>query len=130
MAIILFFYRLSLITFPQSLHKKWSFPLRISSVNVTKFAVSLDLVTSTEKILNGKLHFLCSEFISKSLFRLERFRLLHDRWLVLTFYIAFISLFTTPFISLNFLTVLIQSDSQNLNVLNKTFTKFQANRAI
>ena len=25
----------------QSLHKKWSFPLRISSLNVTKSAVSL-----------------------------------------------------------------------------------------
>ena len=35
------------------LHKKWSFPLRISSVN-------LDLVSFTEEILNGKLHFLCS----------------------------------------------------------------------
>ena len=34
------------------------FPLRISSVNVTKFA---DLVTITEEILNGKLHFLCSD---------------------------------------------------------------------
>ena len=31
-----------------SLHKKWSFPLRISSV---------DLVTFTEEILKGKLHF-------------------------------------------------------------------------
>ena len=51
-----------------SLHKKWSFPLRISSVNVTKSSVSCgfgpqfpkDLVTYTEEILNGKLHFLCS----------------------------------------------------------------------
>ena len=34
-----------------TLHKKWSFPLRISSVN---------LVTFTEEILDGKLHFLCS----------------------------------------------------------------------
>ena len=37
--------------------KKWSFPLRISSVNVTKSAV---LVSFTEETLNGKLHFLCS----------------------------------------------------------------------
>ena len=36
-----------------SLHKKWSFPLRISSVTA-------ELVTFTEEILNGKLHFLCS----------------------------------------------------------------------
>ena len=41
--------------------KKWSFPLRILSVNVTKSAVSCGLVTVTEEILNGKLHFLCSE---------------------------------------------------------------------
>ena len=45
----------------QPLHKKWSFPLRISSVNVTKSAVSSGFVTFTEAILNGKLHFLCSE---------------------------------------------------------------------
>ena len=38
------------IIFKVSLHKKSSFPLRISSVNVT----------FTEEILNGKLHFLCS----------------------------------------------------------------------
>ena len=37
-----------------TLHKKWSFPLRISSVNVT----TADL---TEEILNGKLHFLCND---------------------------------------------------------------------
>ena len=36
-------------------HKKRSFPLRISSVNATA-----GLVTFTEEILNGKLHFLCS----------------------------------------------------------------------
>ena len=35
-----------------TLQKKWSFPLRVSSV---------DLVTFTEEILNGKLHFLCSD---------------------------------------------------------------------
>ena len=38
-----------------TLHKKRSFPLRISSVNVTA-----DLVTSIEEILNGKRQFLCS----------------------------------------------------------------------
>ena len=38
--------------------KNWSFPLRISSVNPQ---CSGDLVTFTEEILNGKLHFLCSE---------------------------------------------------------------------
>ena len=38
--------------------KKKSFLLKISSVNVTKSSVSCDLVTFTEDILNGKLHFL------------------------------------------------------------------------
>ena len=41
-----------------TLHKKWSFPWRISSVNVIKSAGNL--VTFTDEILNGKLHFLCS----------------------------------------------------------------------
>ena len=35
------------------------FPLRISSINVTKSALSYDLVTFTEEILDG--NFLCSE---------------------------------------------------------------------
>ena len=43
-----------------ALHKKWSFPLRISSVNVTKSAETADLVTFTEEMINGTLHFLCS----------------------------------------------------------------------
>ena len=43
-----------------TLHKKWSFLLRISSDNVTKSTVPADLVTFTEEILNGKLNFLCS----------------------------------------------------------------------
>ena len=47
-----------------SLYKKWSFPLRISSVNVTQSAVSCNLVTFTEEILNGKFHFLCSAYHS------------------------------------------------------------------
>ena len=38
--------------------KKWSFQLRISSVNVQFPA---DLVTFTEEIINGKFHFLCSD---------------------------------------------------------------------
>ena len=50
----------------QPLHKKRSFPLTISSVNVTKSTVSCvtDLVTFTEEVLNKKLHFLCSELWS------------------------------------------------------------------
>ena len=43
-------------------HKKWSFPIRIFSVNVTKSAAA-DLVTSTEEILIRKLHFLCSALL-------------------------------------------------------------------
>ena len=51
----------------KALQKKWSFPLRISSVNVTKSTdnyvtqVTAGLVTFTKEIINGKLHFLCSE---------------------------------------------------------------------
>ena len=47
-----------------TLRKKCSFPLRISSLNV----FPEDLVTFTEEIHNGKLHFLCSRNPSKSLF--------------------------------------------------------------
>ena len=46
-----------------SLHKKWSFLLRISLVNVTKCAVFEGLATFTEKIHNGKFCFLCSDFM-------------------------------------------------------------------
>ena len=42
-----------------TLHEKWNFSLRISSVNLTKFAVSCRLVTFTEEILYRKLHLLC-----------------------------------------------------------------------
>ena len=42
------------------LHKKWSFPLRISLANVNKSAGNYDLVTFTDDILNVKLHFSCS----------------------------------------------------------------------
>ena len=41
--------------------KKWSFALRIFSVNVSKSAVSCYVVTFIEKSLNGKLHFLWSD---------------------------------------------------------------------
>ena len=51
-----------LLEFVVSLHKEWNFPLRISSINVTKSAVSSGLVMFTEEIHNGKLHFLCSTF--------------------------------------------------------------------
>ena len=44
------------------------FPLRIYLVNVAKSVVSADLITFTEKILNGKLHFLCSEDFQSSFF--------------------------------------------------------------
>ena len=44
------------------LHKKESFPIKISSVNMTKSAVScfFSVVTFTEEINNARLHFLCS----------------------------------------------------------------------
>ena len=37
--------------------KKWSFPLRISSVQGTRSARNSNMVTFTNEILNGKLHF-------------------------------------------------------------------------
>ena len=46
----------------KSLHKKSTFPLRISSVNVTKPQFPVDLVAFTQENFNGKFHFLCSEF--------------------------------------------------------------------
>lgn len=44
----------------QALHKKRRFPLRVSSVNVIKSALSSDLVAFTDQILNRKLHLMCS----------------------------------------------------------------------
>ena len=44
--------------------KKKGFPLKIFSVNVTKYVFPVDLVKFTEEILNGKLHFLCSDIIN------------------------------------------------------------------
>ena len=49
------------VAYVYTLHKKWGFPLRISSVNVIKSLFTADLVTSIKEILNGKLHFLCSD---------------------------------------------------------------------
>ena len=40
--------------------QKLIFPLRISSKNIANSQFLADLVTFTEKNLNGKLHFLCS----------------------------------------------------------------------
>ena len=42
------------------LHKKWSFPFRISLVNVSKSAETTTLVKFTEEIFNGKLYYLCT----------------------------------------------------------------------
>ena len=46
--------------FDQRLHEKWSFALRISSVNVTKFAGNCGFGHITEKILES-ISFFCSE---------------------------------------------------------------------
>ena len=45
-----------------SLHKKWSCPFKISSVNVTKFGVPRGIGNITEEILNKKFNILCSDF--------------------------------------------------------------------
>ena len=44
--------------------KKMKFPIPSKDIfgNVTKFAGTADLVTFAEEILNGKLHFLCSDW--------------------------------------------------------------------
>ena len=47
----------------ETLHKKWSFPLRVYLVNFTKSA-SVDLVIFTKEIPNWRLYFLCSESAS------------------------------------------------------------------
>ena len=47
------------LNFPFALHKEVS-QLRTCAVNVTKPQFTADLVTFTEELLNGKLHFLCS----------------------------------------------------------------------
>ena len=50
-----------------SLHKKLSFPLSISSVNVTNRQKTADLVPFTEEILNGKLHHFCAVYVPSNL---------------------------------------------------------------
>ena len=47
-----------------TLNRKWSFPLRISSVNVTKSAVSCWFGHIYWRILNGKFRFLCFAKVS------------------------------------------------------------------
>ena len=55
-----FFYCFTSAIFKASLRKKWSFPLKISSVNVTNSLFPAESVIFTEEILNEKLHFLFS----------------------------------------------------------------------
>ena len=51
-------WRLSLLFLTQI--EKWSFQLKISSVNVTKSPGNCGFGHISEEMLNGKLHFLCS----------------------------------------------------------------------
>ena len=44
-----------------SLHKKWSCPLRFSSLNVSNLQQTADFVTFTDEIINGKLF--CVQYI-------------------------------------------------------------------
>ena len=48
----------------ETLHKKRSFPLPISSVNVTKSAGNCGFGHITEEICKGELHFLCSYYMN------------------------------------------------------------------
>ena len=47
----------------QPLHKKWSFPLKISSIHVTKSAFLADLITFTEEILNVRIFCAVNEVV-------------------------------------------------------------------
>ena len=61
--------------------QNWSFPLMISLVNV----IIADLVTFTEEILNGKLHFLCSVKVYRLPTTITGYsydRYLHSKWVV------------------------------------------------
>ena len=51
-----------------SLHKKWSYPLRISSVNLTKSAANSGFGHIYWRNLNGKLRFLCRVLFSFSFY--------------------------------------------------------------
>ena len=70
------------------LQKKWSFPLKISSVNMTK----PDLIIFTEEILNGKLHFWCSVKCYHLFFwmanSVSKFDVLQITWNLIQVYIA------------------------------------------
>ena len=70
-----------------------SFPLRISAVHVTKSAT--DLVTFTEEILDGKLHFLCSDVAE--CVRLSPATLLKRRLWHRCFPVNFVKFPRTPF---------------------------------
>ena len=54
------------------LHKKWSFLLRISSVNMTKFAGNCGFGLIYWRILNRKLHFLCSLILSENSVHIDK----------------------------------------------------------
>ena len=56
-----------------TLHKKWSFPLRISSESVTKSAVFCGFALFTDEILNKKLHSLRSDNLDARFFYKQRF---------------------------------------------------------
>ena len=51
----------------RTLHKKWSFPLRSSSIMWPNPQFLVDLVTFTEEILNENLHFLCSDSLQRGI---------------------------------------------------------------
>ena len=53
-------YEISSVLWSTSTAQKWSFPWRISSISVSKFVGNSGFGHINEKILHGKLHFLCS----------------------------------------------------------------------
>ena len=65
----------------ESLHKKRTFPLRISSGKVSKSVGICDLITFTGEILNGKLYLLCSGSLENTEFVKRVVQKLYERLL-------------------------------------------------
>ena len=82
----------------QSLHKKWSFPLRFFRLMWPNPQFPANLVTFTEKILHRKLLFLCNERFTLNLYRYSqtflRLKLVFQYRVLLPILYAFLSIYT------------------------------------
>ena len=99
----------------KGLFKKWSFPLRISSVNMTKIA---------EEILVGKLYFLCSENILVENENVKKDHKLFQTKLLTFFpWNYYISMFFLKLILLALISFLSFCSSYNLNSKKSDFSE-------